>query len=76
MQSKKLDQNISVMNRDLVKTTTAFLLAMALYFLLDFAGLPPLHAETASMLRAILLVLGIAILAILYKITRDNGLLQ
>ncbi|HXS36847.1 MAG TPA: hypothetical protein VN721_09110 [Flavipsychrobacter sp.] len=64
------------MNRNIVKTTTAFLLAIALYFLLDFVGLPPLHRETATMLRAILLVLGVTVLLILYKISRNNGLLQ
>ncbi|HXS36354.1 MAG TPA: hypothetical protein VN721_06610 [Flavipsychrobacter sp.] len=64
------------MSRNIVKTTTAFLFAIALYFLLDFAGLPLLHEETATMLRAILLVLGVSILVVLYKITRNNGLLE
>lgn len=64
------------MDRNFVKTTTAFLLALALYFLIDFIGLPPFHQEMATVLRTILLAFSVFILAILYKITRNNGLLQ
>lgn len=69
-------EKYTVMNRNIGKTLVAFLLALALYFFLDFFVLAIRHDEAAFSIKAAVFALGSASLVILYRITRNDKLLQ